>query len=105
MWVSSVNYASDVCIGPSVIKQCFDSYRKLRNTARYILGNLHDYKPEEHAVPFNELPQLDQYMLGLLSEFMREVKEAYDGYVAMPAVGGGRAFACGCVMGSGWRVG
>merc|ERR1711871_815008 len=56
LWVSSVNYASDVCIGPSIIKQSFDAYRKLRNTARYLLGNLHDFDPAAHTVEYEDLP-------------------------------------------------
>jgi len=63
LWVASVNYASDVCIGDSIIKQCFDTYRKLRNTARYLLGNLHDFDPSQDAIPYEELPLLDQWML------------------------------------------
>ena len=77
LWVSSVNYASDVCIGDGIIKQCFDTYRKLRNTARYMLGSLHDYRPAEDAVPHAELPSLDRYMLHVLREFEREAQAAY----------------------------
>ena len=62
------DYAQDICIGDSVIKQTADAYRKLRNTARYMLGNLHDYDPKQHAVPYAELPELDRYMLGRLAE-------------------------------------
>jgi len=80
LWVASVNYAQDVCIGPAIVKQCFDAYRKLRNTARYLLGNLHDYDPAVHAVPYEQLPALDKYMLGMLAEFTAEAKAAYDGY-------------------------
>ena len=80
LWVSSVNYASDVCIGDGIIKQCFDSYRKLRNTARYLLGSLHDYDPTSHAVPYDELPALDRYILGVLHQFTVEAKAAYDEY-------------------------
>jgi len=80
LWVASVNYASDVCIGDGIIKQCFDSYRKLRNTARYLLGSLADYKPDEHAVPYDELPALDRYMLTVLDDFVNEAQTAYDEY-------------------------
>ncbi|KAL1526923.1 hypothetical protein AB1Y20_015614 [Prymnesium parvum] len=80
LWVSSVNYASDVCIGESIIKQCFDSYRKLRNTARYLLGNLHDFDPSKDTVALDALPALDKYMLAVLAQFTRETKLAYDGY-------------------------
>ena len=80
LWVASVNYASDVCIGDNIIKQCFDSYRKLRNTARYLLGSLHDYVPAEHAVPYDELPSLDRYILHVLDEFMDEANKEYDDF-------------------------
>ena len=80
LWVASVNYASDVCIGDGIIKQCFDSYRKLRNTARYLLGSLHDYVPEQHAVPYEELPSLDRYLLHVLDQFVAEATKEYDEY-------------------------
>ena len=80
LWVASVNYESDVCIGDSILKQTSDSYRKLRNTARYLLGSLHDYNPATHAVPFEQLPALDQYLLGVYAQFMREATKEYDGY-------------------------
>ena len=80
LWVSSVNYAQDVCIGDGIIKQCFDTYRKLRNTARYMLGSLADYDPAAHAVPYEELPSLDRYMLRVLAQFEAETQAAYDEY-------------------------
>merc|ERR1719353_1964900 len=76
LWVSSVNYASDVCIGSAIIKQCFDSYRKLRNTARYLLGSLSDFDPKVHAVPYEQLPSLDRYMLAVLDKFLIEAAQA-----------------------------
>ena len=81
LWVASVNYASDVCIGDSIIKQCFDSYRKLRNTARYLLGSLSDFDPSTHLVPYDELPSLDRYLLSQLDGFVAESKVAYDEYM------------------------
>ena len=80
LWVSSVNYASDVCIGDAIIKQNFDSYRKLRNTARFLLGSLHDYDPKEHAVPYEQLPSLDRYTLSVFDTFLAEATAAYDEY-------------------------
>ena len=80
LWVSSVNYASDVCIGDGIVKQTSDSYRKLRNTARYVIGSLHDFDPAKHAVPYEQLPALDQYMLGELDAFVAESKASYDDY-------------------------
>ena len=60
--------------------QVADSYRKLRNTARYLVGNLHDFDPAKDSVPYDELPRLDKYILGRLSQMMQEVEEAYDTY-------------------------
>ena len=63
LWVSSVDYSADVPLGPGIVKQLADVYRKVRNTARYLLGNLHDFDPSRDAVPYAELPLLDQWML------------------------------------------
>ena len=80
LWVASVNYAADVCIGDGIVKQTADTYRKLRNTARYMLGNLHDYDPKAHAVPLAQLPALDRYMLGRLAQVLAEVRECYEAH-------------------------
>ena len=63
LWVSSVDYSADVPLGPGIVKQLADVYRKVRNTARYLLGNLHDFDPTQDAIPYEELPLLDQWML------------------------------------------
>ncbi|MEB3271392.1 MAG: isoleucine--tRNA ligase [Synechococcus sp.] len=68
LWVSSVDYSADVPLGPGIVKQLADVYRKVRNTARYLLGNLHDFDPRPQAeggdaVPFHDLPLLDRWML------------------------------------------
>jgi len=82
LWVASVDYSGDVGIGPNIIKQTFESYRKLRNTARYLLGNLADFVPAGEdgstAIPYDELPSLDKWMLGRLSATLKEVDEAMD---------------------------
>jgi len=84
LWVASVDYSGDVCIGDNIMKQTFESYRKLRNTARYLIGNLADYVPDgqegSNAVPYDDLPSLDKWMLGRLSSTLREVNESYDEY-------------------------
>ncbi|CAM9322588.1 unnamed protein product [Discosporangium mesarthrocarpum] len=80
LWVSSVDYLGDVCVGQNVIKQVFESYRKLRNTLRYLSGNLFDYNPEADAVPYEDLASLDKYMLGRLSSVVQEVEAAFDTY-------------------------
>lgn len=84
LWVASVDYAGDVCIGSNIIKQTFESYRKLRNTARYMLGNLKDFKPkgtsETNSISYDDLPSLDKWMLGRLSFVLKEVNGAMEEY-------------------------
>ena len=63
LWVSSVDYSADVPLGPGIVRQLADVYRKVRNTARYLLGNLHDFDPAQHAIPITALPLLDRWML------------------------------------------
>ena len=68
LWVSSVDYSADVPLGPGIVKQLADVYRKVRNTARYLLGNLHDFDPRPQAeggdaIAYGDLPLLDQWML------------------------------------------
>ncbi|MGL5794753.1 MAG: class I tRNA ligase family protein, partial [Waterburya sp.] len=80
LWVASVDYSSDVRIGKNIIKQTADNYRKVRNTARFLLGNLHDFDPSKDAVAYADLPELDKYILHRMTEVFAEVISAYDSY-------------------------
>ncbi|MEA5509478.1 isoleucine--tRNA ligase [Crocosphaera sp. UHCC 0190] len=80
LWVSSVDYSSDVPVGQTILKQLSDVYRKIRNTARFLLGNLHDFDPKKHTVAYEELPELDQYMLHRITEVFTEVTDAFETY-------------------------
>ncbi|KAL7542541.1 hypothetical protein ACHAXR_012135 [Thalassiosira sp. AJA248-18] len=80
LWVASVDYTGDVRVGSNIIKQTFESYRKLRNTARYLIGNLADYDPKNDAVPYEDLPSMDKWMLGTLSKSLNEVDDALSKY-------------------------
>ncbi len=80
LWVSSVDYSGDVPIGQTILKQLGDIYRKIRNTARFLLGNLHDFDPAQHAVSYEELPELDRYMLHRITEVFGEVTDAFESY-------------------------
>ena len=80
LWVSSVDYSTDVLIGSTVLKQLSDASRKIRNTARFLLGNIHDFDPAKDAVPYAQLPELDRYMLHRLSEVLTEITESFDRY-------------------------
>ncbi|ERN42331.1 isoleucyl-tRNA synthetase [Rubidibacter lacunae KORDI 51-2] len=78
LWVSSVDYSSDVPVGQAILKQLSDVYRKIRNTARFLLGSLHDFDPAKHAVPYDRLPDLDRYMLHRLTEVFDDVTDAFE---------------------------
>ncbi|MBF2098517.1 MAG: isoleucine--tRNA ligase [Gloeomargaritaceae cyanobacterium C42_A2020_066] len=80
LWVSSVNYADDVPLGKTILKQMADVYRKIRNTARFLLGNLYDFDPQQHSIPTKNLPDLDRYMLHRLGEVMDEITDAFESY-------------------------
>ncbi|MEH1888903.1 MAG: isoleucine--tRNA ligase [Nostoc sp.] len=80
LWVSSVDYSGDVRIGKNIIKQLNDVRGKIRNTARFLLGSLHDFDPEKDAVPFEELPELDRYMLHRITEVFEEVTVAFESF-------------------------
>lgn len=78
LWVSSVDYSSDVLIGQNIIKQLSDTYRKIRNTTRFLLGNLNDFDPEKNTVNYLDLPELDQYMLHRIIDVFAEVTDAFE---------------------------
>jgi len=78
LWVSSVDYSADVPIGAGILRQLADVYRKVRNTSRYLLGNLHDFNPSSDAVAISQLPLLDRWMLQRTAEVMDEITEAFE---------------------------
>ena len=78
LWVSSVDYTSDQPLGKNILKQITDIRNKIRNTSRFLLGNLHDFDPNKDAVAFEELPELDRYMLHRMTEVFKEITEAYE---------------------------
>lgn len=80
LWVSSVDYSSDVPISKNILKQMGDVRNKIRNTARFLLGNLHDFDPAKNAVPYKELPELDRYMLHRMTEVFGEVTQAMESF-------------------------
>ena len=79
LWVASADYSEDLRLGKEIINTTVDSYRKLRNTLRWLLGNLAHSKPEER-VDFARMPELERLILNRLSELDAQVREAYKGY-------------------------
>jgi isoleucyl-tRNA synthetase len=80
LWVASVDFREDVMGSDELMQRIAESYRKIRNTFRYILGNLADFDPERDAVPFGEMHALDQYFLLRAAEVTKDVREHYDSF-------------------------
>lgn len=80
LWVSSADYSSDIAQSKNIFKQLGDIRGKIRNTARFLLGNLHDFDPAKHTVPYEQLPELDRYMLHRMTQVFGEVTEAFESY-------------------------
>lgn len=80
LWVASADYHADIRISPEILKQISDNYRKLRNTARYCLGNLYDFDPDNDMVSNDELEELDKYALMKLDEVIAIARKGYDEY-------------------------
>ncbi len=80
LWASSVDYSADVPLSKNMLKQLNDVRGKIRNTARFLLGNLHDFNPATDAVAYDNLPELDRYMLHRMTEVFTEVTDAYESF-------------------------
>jgi isoleucyl-tRNA synthetase len=80
LWVSSVDYTNDVNIGQNILKQLVDIRNKIRNTARFLLGSLNDFDPVKDAVAYENLPEIDRYMLHRISEVFTEVTAAFESF-------------------------
>lgn len=80
LWVCSVDYSADSMIGPSIMKQVSEVYKKVRNTLRYMAGNVSDFDPKLHSVPYEQLPSLDKYMLARMVKLCDEVDNAYGSF-------------------------
>ena len=79
LWVLASDYKTDVSLSKEILRQISESYRKMRNTARYILGNIADYNPEE-VVEYKDLLEIDKWALLRLNKMVKECTESYDKY-------------------------
>ncbi|MGX6590806.1 isoleucine--tRNA ligase [Cetobacterium ceti] len=80
LWCASVDYREDVKISDNILKQMAEAYRRVRNTARYILGNASDFNPATDAVAYEHLTEIDKWALHKLEKLKRVVTESYDKY-------------------------
>ncbi|MBQ2604792.1 MAG: isoleucine--tRNA ligase [Clostridia bacterium] len=80
LWVASSDYHADIRISKDILKQLSESYRKIRNTARFILSNLYDFDPDKDMLPVDELYPIDKWALNKLNELIDKTEAAYNAY-------------------------
>ena len=80
LWVASVDFREDVAASENLMQRVSDNYRKLRNTLRFLLGNLHDFDPATNTIAFSAMEPLDQYILARTAELDTKIRAAYDDF-------------------------
>jgi isoleucyl-tRNA synthetase len=80
LWVAMSDYREDVRLSQDILDRVIDTYRKIRNTLRYLLGNLGDFNPKEHSVPFEKMEEIDKGAVALFRSLAREVRKQYDAH-------------------------
>ena len=80
LWVSAEDYRDDIRISEEILQRLSEAYRRIRNTCRYLLGNLDGFDPEKDSVPFREMEELDRWALLRLNQISRRILGAYEKY-------------------------
>ena len=80
LWVASSSYNEDIRISKEVVDRLVDAYRKIRNTIRYLLGNLYDFNPDKNLIAYSNMPDLDKWALSRLAHVMGEVTDHFEQY-------------------------
>jgi len=80
LWVAATDYANEMSVSDEILKRMADSYRRIRNTLRFLLGNMHEFDPARHAVAFDDMVALDQWMTAKTFALQNEVVTAFRNY-------------------------
>ncbi|MEW5766440.1 MAG: isoleucine--tRNA ligase [bacterium] len=80
LWVASEDYREDVRLGEEILKRMIDAYRKIRNTCRFILGNLYDFDPDRDMVEIDSMLEIDRWILHRLANFIQQCQKAYEDF-------------------------
>src|SRR6185369_10705727 len=80
LWVAATDYANEIAVSDEILKRMAESYRRMRNTVRFLLGNLHGFDPAQHALPVGELVALDRWVLLRTRALQAEITDAYRRY-------------------------
>ncbi|MBF0226942.1 MAG: isoleucine--tRNA ligase [Desulfobacterales bacterium] len=80
LWVCASDYKDDIRISEKILSQLSDAYRKIRNTCRFMLGNLYDFNPEKNTVAYEQMHDLDKFVLKRLYDLTKKCTQAYGDY-------------------------
>ena len=80
LWVAAEDYKDDIKISNEILKRLADAYFRIRNTYRFLLGNLYDFDPEKDRIPYRELQEMDRWALHRLQKLISRVREAYESF-------------------------
>jgi isoleucyl-tRNA synthetase len=86
LWVASTDYSGEMTISDEILKRVVESYRRMRNTLRFLLANLADFDPTQHSMPSAEWLEIDRYAVALANQLQDEVRTHYQAYEFQPAV-------------------
>jgi len=78
LWVAGEDYTDNIRLSNEILQRLTEAYRRIRNTCRYLLGNLHDFDPETDSVPYDQMQELDRWVLHQLQELSARVLRAYE---------------------------
>jgi isoleucyl-tRNA synthetase len=80
LWVAATDYRGELAVGDEIFKRTADSYRRIRNTARFLLSNLNGFEPRQHRVPFDEMLSLDRWAVDRAAQLQTEIEAGYESY-------------------------
>jgi len=86
LWVASTDYSGEMTISDEILKRVTESYRRIRNTLRFLLANLSDFDPSKHSMPTDQWLEIDRYALALANQLQGDIKAHYQAYEFQPAV-------------------
>lgn len=86
LWVASTDYSGEMTISDEILKRVVESYRRMRNTLRFLLANLADFDPAQHSMPSAEWLEIDRYTVALAAQLQGEIQAHYEAYEFQPAV-------------------
>jgi len=86
LWVAATDYSGEMSIGDEILKRVVESYRRIRNTLRFLLANASDFEPAQHSVPVEQLLEIDRYALALTAQMQAEVLESCQRYEFHPVI-------------------